>query len=140
MGSKKNNPFRVPKDYFDSLEKKLLEKNQINFDANGYKAPKDYFDILEKELLRKNARITNSNKSKIFKRVLLTISGIAASLLVFYNISYASSSGLIVYDEKEEASEDFIEIYYLEDFDSYKVLSMLDENEIENTLSYTSNP
>ena len=37
--------------------------------------------------------------------------------------------------DKNQALNDFIENYYLEDFDSYKILSMMDESEIDLTLN-----
>jgi hypothetical protein len=38
-------------------------------------------------------------------------------------------------NEKNQALNDFIENYYLEDFDSYKILSIMDESEIDLTLN-----
>jgi hypothetical protein len=40
----------------------------------------------------------------------------------------------------KEVFEDFIETYYLEDFESYEIFSMLDENEIQTTFTYRSKP
>ncbi len=140
MKSKNRKTFKVPKGYFDDLERSLLKKTRLNYNAYGYRTSKDYFNRLEKEILRKTSKVSNLNKSKIFKLTLLTISGVAASLIVFYNFSFTSSSQPFVIIQKEEVFKDFIETYYLEDFNSYEVLSMLEENEIETTLIYTSIP
>jgi hypothetical protein len=42
--------------------------------------------------------------------------------------------------QDKEVFEDFIETYYLEDFESYEIFSMLEENEIQTRFVYTSNP
>jgi hypothetical protein len=42
--------------------------------------------------------------------------------------------------EKEQALNDFIERYYLEDFDSYEMLSMIEDNEIESPFGQITKP
>ena len=142
MKSKKKNPFKVPKGYFISLEKSLLKKNQVNLNASGYKTPKNYFTELEKKIFKKTSKISKLNNSKILKRSLLTFSGIAASIIVFYiiTIPYSISPNSYAILEKEEVFEDFIETYYLEGFESYEIFSILEENEIQTRFVYTSNP
>jgi len=87
MKIKNRNPFKVPKGYFNSLEKSLLKKTQVNFNAGGFKIPKNYFNELEKEIFKKTIKISKLNNSKILKRALLTFSGIAASIIMFYIIT-----------------------------------------------------
>jgi hypothetical protein len=137
MKIKNRNPFKVPKGYFNSLEKSLLKKNQVNFNAGGFKIPKNYFNELEKEIFKKTIKISKLNNSKILKRALLTFSGIAASIIMFYIITtpYSVTPKSYAIQDKE-VFEDFIETYYLEDFESYEIFSMLDENEIQNTFVY----
>ena len=141
MKTKNSNPFKVPKGYFISLEKSLLKKTQVDFNASGYKTPNNYFNELEKEIFKKNLKISKLNNSKIFKRALLTFSGIAASITMFYIVtspySVPPKSNVI---QDKEVFEDFIETYYLEDFESYEIFSMLDENEIQTTFVYSSKP
>ena len=141
MKIKNRNPFKVPKGYFNSLEKSLLKKNQVNFNAGGFKIPKNYFNELEKEIFKKTIKISKLNNSKILKRALLTFSGIAASIIMFYIITtpYSVTPKSYAIQDKE-VFEDFIENYYLEDFESYEIFSMLDENEIQATLVYSSKP
>ena len=136
MKTKKRNPFKVPKGYFNSLEKSLLKKTQVDFNASGYKTPNNYFNELEKEIFKKTLKISKLNNSKIFKRALLTFSGIAASTIIFYIITTPKSYAI----QDKEVFEDFIETYYLEDFESYEIFSMLDENEIQTTFVYNSKP
>ena len=141
MKTKNRNPFKVPKGYFNSLEKSLLKKTQVDFNASGYKTPNNYFNELEKEIFKKNLKISKLTNSKILKRTLLIFSGIVASIIMFYIITTPNSiipKSYVIQDK--EVFEDFIETYYLEDFESYEIFSMLDENEIQTTFVYRSKP
>ena len=137
MKYKKHNPFMVPKGYFNILEEKLLKKTKINLNAYGYKTPKDYFNKLEKEIIKKTSKISKDKNNKKLISPLLALTGVAASITLFFNIF--SSKDLIII-EKEEIFEDFVESYYLEELNTYEILSMLDENNIETTLKYSPKP
>ena len=137
MKYKNNNPFKVPKGYFNILEEKLLEKTKINLNACGYKTPKDYFNKLEKEIIKKTSKISKDKNNKKLISPLLALTGIAVSITLFYNI-FTSKNPIII--EKEEVFEDFVESYYLEDLNTYEIISMLEENDIETTLKYSPKP
>jgi hypothetical protein len=137
MKYKKHNPFMAPKGYFNILEEKLLKKTKINLNAYGYKIPKNYLNELEKEIIKKTLKISKRKNNKKLKSSILTLTGIAASITLFYNIFWSEDPIII---EKEEVFEDFVESYYLEDLNTYEILSMLDENDIETTLKYSSKP
>ena len=138
MKYKKHNPFMVPKGYFNILEEKLLKKTKINLNAYGYKIPKNYLNELEKEIIKKTSKkISKRKNNKKLKSSLLALTGVAASITLFFNIF--SSKDLIII-EKEEIFEDFVESYYLEELNTYEILSMLDENNIETTLKYSPKP
>ena len=137
MKTKNRNPFKVPRGYVNSLEKSVLEKTQVNVNASGYKTPNNYFSELEKQILKKTLKISKLTTSKILKRTLLTFSGIVASIIMFYIITTLNSITTKSYAiQDKKVFEDFIEAYYLEDFESYEIFSMLDENEIQNTFVY----
>jgi len=140
MEYKNTNPFKVPGGYFGELEEGLLKKTKLNYNAYGYKTSKDYFNKLENQVLTKTLKISKFNKHKIFKRTLFIISGVAASFILFYEISSTFFFKPIAVFEKEEVTENYIETYYLEEFNSYEILSMLDEDEIKATLSFSSKP
>ena len=137
MKYKNHNPFQVPKGYFNILEEKLLKKTKINYNAYGYNIPKDYFNKLEKKIIKKTYKISKRKNNKKLKGSLLALTGIAVSISLFYNILLSEKPIII---EKEEVFEDFVESYYLEDLNTYEILSMLDENNIETTLKYSSKP
>ena len=128
----------VPKGYFNILEEKLLKKTKINLNAYGYKIPKNYLNELEKEIIKKTSKkISKRKNNKNLKRSILALTGIAVSITLFYNI-FSSEVPIII--EKEEVFEDFVESYYLEDLNTYEILSMLEENDIETTLKYSPKP
>ena len=137
MKYKNHNPFQVPKGYFNILEEKLLKKTKINLNAYGYNIPKDYLNELEKEIIKKTSKISKRKNNKKLKSSILALTGIAVSITLFYNI-FSSEVPIII--EKEEVFEDFVESYYLEDLNTYEILSMLEENDIEITLKYTPKP
>lgn len=127
----------VPKGYFNILEDKLLKKTKINLNAYGYKIPKNYLNELEKEIIKKTLKISKRKNNKKLKSSILALTGIAASVTFFFNIFWSEYPIII---EKEEVFEDFVESYYLEDLNTYEILSMLDENDIETTLKYSPKP
>jgi hypothetical protein len=128
----------VPKGYFIILEEKLLKKTKINLNAYGYKIPKNYLNELEKEIIKKTSKkISKRKNNKNLKSSILALTGIAVSITLFYNI-FSSEVPIII--EKEEVFEDFVESYYLEDLNTYEILSMLEENDIETTLKYSPKP
>ena len=45
----KNNPFKIPKKYFQELEYLLTENTNVK---NNLSTPKDYFNTLEEEILK----------------------------------------------------------------------------------------
>ena len=137
MKYKNHNPFIVPKGYFNTLEEKLLKKTKINLNAYGYKIPKNYLNELEKEIIKKTLKISKRKNNKKLKSSILALTGIAASITLFYNIFWSEDPIII---EKEEVFEDFVESYYLENLNTYEILSMLDENDIETTLKYSPKP
>ena len=76
--------------------------------------------------------------NKTLKRILFGISSVAASLLLYYNIT--NSNDPLVADNGGQAFEEYLENYYLEDLNSYEILSMLDDTEIETSFTYISKP
>jgi hypothetical protein len=92
---------------------------------------------LEKEIIKKTSKISKRKNNKKLKSSILALTGIAVSITLFYNI-FSSEVPIII--EKEEVFEDFVESYYLEDLNTYEILSMLEENDIETTLKYSPKP
>jgi len=48
----KNNPFKIPENYFQELEYLLIENTKNTSVKNNLSIPKDYFNTLENEILK----------------------------------------------------------------------------------------
>ena len=133
MTNKRKNPFKLPKDYFSFLEKEVLIKTKTNFSGYGFKTSKSYFknleeDIIEKTIGKNNFYIKRNNK------YLLSSILIAASIFLYYSLSISSET--LIIKENKISFDDYIENYYMDDLNSYEIISMLDEDETNYTLKY----
>lgn len=133
MTNKRKNPFKLPKDYFSFLEKEVLIKTKTNFSGYGFKTSKSYFknleeDIIEKTIGKNNFYIKRNNK------YLLSSIFIAASIFLYYSLSISSET--LIIKENKISFDDYIENYYMDDLNSYEIISMLDEDETNYTLKY----
>lgn len=131
----KSNPFKIPKNYFQELEYLLIEKTKTTSVKNNLSTPKDYFNILEKEILIK----IYPEKKSLFnvKRIIISLTGIAASFLILFIFNTFETPKTITEDQ---AFNDYLESYYLEDLDSYEMLSMIEDSEIEKIVNSTLIP
>ena len=133
MTNQSKNPFKLPKDYFSFLEKEILIKTKTNFSGYGFKTSKSYFknleeDIIEKTIGKNNFYIKRNNK------YLLSSILIAASIFLYYSLSISSET--LIIKENKISFDDYIENYYIDDLNSYEIISMLDEDETNYTLKY----
>ncbi len=133
MTNKRKNPFKLPKGYFSFLEKEVLIKTKTNFSGYGFKTSKSYFknleeDIIEKTIGKNNFYIKRNNK------YLLSSILIAASIFLYYSLSISSET--LIIKENKMSFDDYIENYYIDDLNSYEIISMLDEDETNYTLKY----
>ena len=131
----KSNPFKIPKNYFQELEYLLIEKTKTTSVKNNLSTPKDYFNILEKEILIK----IYPEKKSLFnvKRIIISLTGIAASFLILFIFNTFETPKTITEDQ---AFNDYLESYYLENLDSYEMLSMIEDSEIEKIINSTLIP
>lgn len=131
----KSNPFKIPKNYFQELEYLLIEKTKTTSVKNNLSTPKDYFNTLEKEILKE----IYPEKKSLFnvKRIIISLTGIAASFLILFIFNTFETPKTITEDQ---AFNDYLESYYLEDLDSYEMLSMIEDSEIEKIVNSTLIP
>lgn len=133
---KKQNPFKVPKGYFDQLEEQLIHPIDSISKLNPFSTPENYFEKLESALLQQtNSSVTSSKPS--FKKIYYSITAAAAAILILHTLTQQQPP---VETEREQALNEFIESYYLEDFDGFEVYSMLEESEIETTINQILKP
>ena len=128
---RKKNPFKIPEEYFDELEEQFCNSEDFISKLNPFNSPSHYFENLESSLL-KTLDPKNSTIKDVSKRLTLQFISAAATILLVSTIFLISQKEKT---DKDQALNDFIENYYLEDFDSYKILSMMDDKEIDLTLN-----
>ena len=133
---KQHNPFKVPKGYFEKLEEELCNSEDSISKLNPFSTPEHYFEDLEKKILQEV--VTSSPTSKRSSNNL--IYGFIASAAAILFLIGLFEQPATVEIEKEQALNDFIESYYLEDFDSYEILSMMEDNEIESPFDQITKP
>ena len=126
----KNNPFKIPENYFQELEYLLIENTKTTSVKNNLSTPKDYFNTLEKEILKK---IYPEKKSlSNVRKIIISFTSIAASLSILFILNTFEAPKKITEDQ---AFNDYLESYYLEDLDSYEMLSMIENSEIEKIVN-----
>jgi len=133
MTNKRKNPFKLPKDYFSFLEKEVLIKTKTNFSGYGFKTSKSYFKNLEEDIIEKTIG-KNNFYIKRHNKYLLSSILIAASIFLYYSLSISSET--LIIKENKISFDDYIENYYMDDLNSYEIISMLDEDETNYTLKY----
>lgn len=125
--------FKTPDNYFESfdakLKERLTEKKLIkDIDTSGFKIPENYFKTLDDKILNqlKDDKPVIALKSR---QTFYYIAGIAASLVLLFNVFYTSET--ITIKDIETAS---IENYLEEgDFTSYDLAALLNEDELTKT-------
>jgi hypothetical protein len=132
----KKKPFKTPRGYFDDLEEQLCNSEDAISKLNPFSVPEHYFENLESSIPVVSNLETAANK-KIPKNLILQLTSVAAVIIVAVTIIQIDKTGKI---KKEQALNEFIENYYLEDLDSYEMLSMMEESEIEETVSKFTKP
>ena len=121
---RQKNPFKIPERYFDELEDQICNSEDLISKLNPFSSPEDYFENLESSVL-KTIKISNLSNKKTSKNLILQFTSLAAAILLIASIFQISTTEKI---KKDQALNDFIENYYLEDFDSYEMLTMMEEN------------
>ncbi|MBA6151265.1 hypothetical protein [Gelidibacter maritimus] len=142
----KETGFTIPDSYFDSFEKRLMDKMAVQDEMAtikdpGYTVPENYFEAFDTHLqARLSADGESSAKSKIVPliswRSAMVISGVAATLLLLFTLVLKSDDPLSI-NQVETAS---IEAYLNnENLNDYDIASYLDDDElnIDNFVSTT---
>lgn len=126
----KSTGFKTPDNYFESfdakLKERLTEKELIkDIDTSGFKIPENYFDTLDDKILSQieEGKPVISLKSR---RTFYYIAGIAASLVLMFNVLFTSET-LTINDIETASIEDYLEE---EDFTSYELAALLTEDEL----------
>ncbi|NMH86692.1 hypothetical protein [Flavivirga algicola] len=133
----KKTGFKVPKDYFDTLEDALLSDIKLKEASNdsGFKLPEGYFDTLEDKVMEKVSTKPPVKVVPLFrKRSIIYISGIAAAALLLFNLSIFKSKPTF-----DSLDFETVENYILnENIGSYEIATLLPEEDLleENFIEY----
>ena len=126
----KKNSFKIPENYFQELEYLLTENTENINVKNNLSTPKGYFNLLEEEILKE---IYPEKKSlSNVRKITISITSIAASFLILFVFNTFEAPKTMTEDQ---AFNDYLESYYLEDLDSYEMLSMIEDSEIEKIVN-----
>jgi|TARA_B110000261_G_scaffold127952_1_gene143219 hypothetical protein len=131
----KRNLFKIPGNYFQELEHSLIENAKAIKVEKSLSTPKNYFNTLEKEILKK----TYPEKKPLFnvRRITISFISIAASFLILFILNPFEATKTMTEDQ---AFNNYLESYYLEDLDSYEMLSMIEDSEIEKIVNTSIKP
>lgn len=119
--------FKTPANYFDGLEDSIMDQIRLDqkINSTGFLAPDNYFESLEGKII---AKVKNEPKviSLLSKRKLVYIGGIAAALVLMFNI--IGNRNNLSFDDLEISAIE----YYLteEDLNSYEFASLLTDDEL----------
>ncbi|WP_298496728.1 hypothetical protein [uncultured Algibacter sp.] len=135
--------FKVPNDYFESFDEKILSQLNTNsqldsIKGTGFKVPDNYFESLNNTILNNNIATKETKVIPLFnKRNLVYISSIAAVILLLFNLSLFENKP--TFDNLDiDIVEGFIEY---EDINTYEIAALFtNEQIVENiTIDYTVN-
>lgn len=131
----KKNLFKIPGNYFQELEHSLIENAKAIKVEKSLSTPKNYFNTLEKEILKK----TYPEKKPLYnvRRITISFISIAASFLILFILNPFEATKTMTEDQ---AFNNYLESYYLEDLDSYEMLSMIEDSEIEKIVNTSIKP
>ena len=128
----KNSGFKVPEDYFNTLEDTILSDLKLKTITRetGYKVPENYFDSLEDKI---TASITAEKDVKVIKlftkKNFLYATSIAASLILMFNLFFNKQEQITI-DGIETAS---LENYIInEDVELTEFAPLFTEDDLSN--------
>jgi hypothetical protein len=131
----KSSGFKIPKDYFDTLDKKILnnidDANALkNIKSTSFKVPENYFDTIEKQITDKLSKEQETKViSLINKKTIIYISSIAAAILILFNLSIFDNDPS--FDNLETET---VENYIInESISSYEIASLFTTDQLSES-------
>ncbi|NOY48366.1 MAG: hypothetical protein GXO84_09280 [Chlorobi bacterium] len=130
----KNTGFKVPKDYFNTLEDTILSKIKAesilkDIDSPGFEIPNGYLDTLEDTVFNKLPKKENPKVISLFsKKNLIYISGVAAAIVIMFGFFWNNTNA-----SEMELDYEMVESYLIDqNISSYEIASLLTEEELSN--------
>lgn len=129
-----SNPFSTPKNYFDTIQNKVLNKIKIEETENKFTIPQGYFDSIEENVFKK---LNNKPKvitlhSKVLK-LLIPVS-VAASILLIFSLSFIENNNTkqdLLATIKTTEIENWLDNGYI-DINTFDIASTYSDSDLEN--------
>lgn len=132
----KSTGFKTPDTYFETLEDAIYSKMteeilSSKIDSSGFKVPEDYFETFKSKVLNSIDQEDSTIVISLFSwKKVAFVSGIAASILLAFNLIFKNSNTL-TFDTLETAS---IENYLIdEDLNAYDIAPYLSVSDLDKT-------
>lgn len=129
----KNTGFKVPKDYFASLEDSIISELKLKAftTESGFKTPNNYFESLEDKIV--NTVVTQHTEVKVIKlitwRKASYVAAVAASVVLIFNVFFNNTKNVTI-DSIETAS---LENYFInEDIGSAEFASLFTKEDLSD--------
>lgn len=129
----KNTGFKVPKDYFDTIEDTVFnilkaEDSLHKIDNPGFTMPENYLDNIEAKVFE-NIESKDAKVIPLFsKRNLLYASGIAAAIVILFSVFMKNEVAL-----DQDLDYDMVKNYIIDqDVSSYELAALLTEEELSS--------
>jgi len=135
MKSKLNNikktGFKTPKNYFQNLEDQIMDTIKLDnalksIDDAGFKIPQGYLDTVEDLVLTKVTKTSNPKVISILnKQTLIYISGVAAAVLIMFNIFWNKTETTI-----DTLDAELVENYFIDQgINTFEIAALLTNDE-----------
>ncbi|MBD0825100.1 hypothetical protein [Aestuariibaculum marinum] len=119
-----NSGFKVPENYFDTLEDRLFTQSKLkaSADSSGFTMPENYLNTLEDNILSQVSEKETAKVIPLFSRKnLLYASSIAAAITLLFTLSIQNTKPML-----DGVDNETVESYLLnEDIDLYEIASTL---------------
>ena len=129
----KNNPFKIPEDYFegfnDRLRDKLLEESKAIPEEEGFTIPEGYFESLPQQLLQKveEPKVIQLNP---YKKYYYSAAAVAAIVLVVFGLNFNRAPELTFEDLAGADIENYFEHNEF-DLSAYELAEVIPVDELE---------
>ncbi len=130
----KNTGFKVPKDYFNSLEDNISSKIKVesilkDIDNPGFEMPNGYLDTLEDTVFNKLPKKKKPKVISLFsKKNLIYISGVAAAIVIMFGFFWNNPN-----TAEMKLDYEMVESYLIDqNISSFEIASLLTEEELLN--------
>ena len=131
-----HNPFKVPKDYFDSLEDHLLLRVKINKNRSqsNFEVPSAYFDTIDQRIqLRLHAE---KSENRLLRTLVQTFTAAAALLLFFLTTPFATQNKTTDNELLSSYADELLMYNTIDYLDAYDNMTFgFEESETLNTLN-----